>query len=585
MTHAEVTELNETKDNMRIQWDVAIPVDDGIVLRGDLFLPIEEGAYPVLMSYGPYAKGLPFQTGYPSSCNLLADNHPDVTAGSTNKYQNWEVVDPEKWVTHGYAILRVDSRGCGRSPGVVNHFSARETDDFYQAIEWAAQQPWSNGRIGLSGVSYYGMNQWLVASRQPPSLQAICIWEGASDFYRDASHHGGILSTFWQHWYDKQVKTVQYGVGDNGPRHPLTGLRVCGDETLTEDELAANRVDFGKDILDHPFIDDYHRERTPEWSKITVPLLSAGNWGGQGLHLRGNVEGFLQAASEQKWLELHGEEHWTSYYTDYGREIQLAFFDHFLKDRDNGWQDRPRVQLQLRQLDGTFQERFEQAWPIPRTNWLPMHLDGSSSTLIDTNPAEPHSVSFDPNGEGITFLSEPTTGPIEITGPVGANLRVSTTAQDCDLFLTLNVIDGDGNRVRFLGAIDPHAPATQGWLRLSHRSLDDERSTPYRPVHTHTAADPVAKDEQYDVAIELWPTSLLIPEGHRLALTVGGRDYLDDKLPSIKLGHFKNDMRGCGPFLHDDPTDRNSATFDGTTTLHFGPAINARLILPVIPSA
>ena len=267
-------------------------------------------------------------------------NHPDVAYGSTNKYQNWEVVDPEKWVPHGYACVRVDSRGTGRSPGFIDHFSPRETRDLYECIEWAARQTWSNGKIGLSGVSYYGINQWHVASLQPPHLEAMCIWEGAADWYRDMTHHGGILSTFWANWYDMQVKTVQYGLGERGPRNAVSGLWVCGDETLSDDELARNRCSFGDDILGHPLDDDYHRARSPQWDKVTVPFLSAANWGGQGLHPRGNFEGFMRAASQEKWLEAHGLEHWTHFYTDYGQLLQKAFFDCYLKGENNGWRER-----------------------------------------------------------------------------------------------------------------------------------------------------------------------------------------------------------------------------------------------------
>ena len=91
-------------------------MDDGLVLKADVFRPSKEGRYPVILTYGPYAKGLPFQTGYPSCWQRMEREHPDVTRGSSNKYQNWEVVDPEKWVPHDYVCVRVDSRGCGRSP-------------------------------------------------------------------------------------------------------------------------------------------------------------------------------------------------------------------------------------------------------------------------------------------------------------------------------------------------------------------------------------------------------------------------------------------------------------------------------------
>jgi len=160
----------EIRDGMRIEWDVPIPMDDGIVLRADIFRPVADGRYPILLTYGPYAKGLAFQDGYPSAWERMVTQHPDVAAGSSNKYQNWEVVDPEKWVRHDYICVRVDSRGCGCSPGYIDHFSPRETKDFYDCIEWAGVQPWSNGKVGLNGISYYGINQWHVATLQPPHL-------------------------------------------------------------------------------------------------------------------------------------------------------------------------------------------------------------------------------------------------------------------------------------------------------------------------------------------------------------------------------------------------------------------------------
>jgi len=208
----------------------------------------------------------------------------------------------------------------------------------------------------------------------------MCIWEGAADWYREMTHHRGILCTFWANWYDMQVKTVQYGLGERGPRSRLTGEAVCGPETLSADELEKNRCDLGNEIFAHPFDDDYHKTRSPIWSKVTVPFLSAGNWGGQGLHLRGNVEGFVRAASPHKWLELHGLEHWTQFYTDYGRVLQKRFFDYFLKGINNGWANEPRVRLQIRRLDG-FVERMEDEWPIARTRWTKLYLHPIDQTL------------------------------------------------------------------------------------------------------------------------------------------------------------------------------------------------------------
>ncbi len=218
-------QTTEIRDGMRIDWDAPIAMDDGLVLRADIYRPVENGRYPVIMSYGPYGKGLHFEDLYTDQWNRMVESHPDVTTGSTNKYQNWEVVDPEKWVPDGYVVVRIDSRGAGRSPGLLDLWSAREAKDFYDCIEWAAEQPWSNGRIGLNGISYYAMNQWQVAALQPPHLAAMCIWEGAADFYRDLSHHGGILCTFGRIWFPSQVMSVQHGRGTRGYRS-LVGVKL-----------------------------------------------------------------------------------------------------------------------------------------------------------------------------------------------------------------------------------------------------------------------------------------------------------------------------------------------------------------------
>ena len=568
----------DLRDGMRILWDVGIRVDDGNILRADVFLPELAGAFPVLISYGPYAKGLPFQVGYPTAWQALADGHPDVTAGSTSRYQNWEVVDPEKWTPHGYAVVRVDSRGCGRSPGYLDPFSARETTDFACCIDWAARQPWSTGKVGTSGVSYFGMNQWQVAAARPPGLSAMCVWEGASDFYRDASHHGGILSTFWEHWFDKQVKTVQHGLGERGPRNPVTGLLVCGDENLSDEQLAANRVDFGAEIAAHPFLDEYHRERTADCAAIEIPLLSAGNWGGAGLHLRGNIEGFLNAGSSAKWLELHGLEHWTTYYTDYGRELQLRFFDCFLKGTENGWLDRPPVTLQLRHLDGTFTERQQRAWPTPDSRWRPLYLDSASATLA-TAPGSRSSVQFDGASEGVTFMLPPSEEVTEIVGPMAASLWVSTSTNDADLFVTVRVFDENGREISFVGAVDPNAPASIGWLRLSHRELDEQASEPWRPVHPHQRAMPVTPGEVYHVDVEIWPTCVVLEPGYTIGVTISGRDYENTSLPPVTMSNFKNRMTGTGPFLHNDPTDRPPRITSGVTTIYCGAQTPSHLLL------
>jgi predicted acyl esterase len=567
---------------MSIDWDVPIKMDDGLILRADVFRPEKPGKYPVILSYGPYAKGLAFQEGYPSAWQKMIADHPDVPHGSSNLFQNWEVVDPEKWVPEGYICVRVDSRGCGRSPGFIDHFSPRETDDFYQCVEWSGIQPWSSGKVGLSGVSYFGINQWQVASKNPPHLAAMCIWEGAADWYRDMTHHGGILSTFWANWYDMQVKTVQYGLGERGPKSPATGALVCGDETLSESELAKNRCQFGDEILSHPLDDEYHRVRSAAWDKITVPFLSAGNWGGQGLHLRGNSESFIRAASKNKWLEMHGLEHWTHFYTDYGVALQKRFFAHFLKGEDNGWDKEQPVRLQIRHPKG-FVERQESSWPIERTVWQKMYLQENGQLKEANLSKTASSIAFAAQGDGLSFISEPLQQETEITGPLALKLLASSDTSDADIFAVLKAYTPDLREITFAGAIDPHTPIAQGWLRASHRELDEALSKPYRPYHKHQKRQMLKPGEKVELDIELWPTSIVLPAGYRLGISIRGKDYVFAEKTGLKLSNFKNELLGCGPFLHNEPRDRIPSLYSGNTTIHFDPNQPSYLVLPVIP--
>jgi uncharacterized protein len=579
---SSLEQRSETRDGMRIDWNVPIAMDDGLVLRADVFRPVIERRYPVILSYGPYAKGLAFQDGYPSAWQRMAERHPDVTAGSSNLYQSWEVVDPEKWVPHDYACVRVDSRGCGCSPGYIDHFSPRETKDFYDCIEWAVAQPWSSGKVGLNGISYYAINQWHVASLQPPHLAAMCIWEGAADWYRDMTHHGGILSTFWENWYDMQVKTVQYGAGERGKRSRVHGELVCGPEFLPDRELAKNRSDFGAEIFAHPLDDNYHKARSPNWSKVKTPMLSAANWGGQGLHPRGNFEGFFRAASRQKWLEAHGIEHWTHFYTDYGRNLQLRFFDYFLHGKKNGWDKQPPVRLQVRHID-RFVERCENEWPLKRTQWTKLYLDPAGRLAANKPANKKSALRFEAMGDGVTFLTAPLQRETEITGPSAVKLYVSSSTKDADIFAVLRVLSPDLKEVVFQGAIDPHTPIGQGWLRASHRQLDKKLSKPYRPYHTHGKKEPLKPGQVVVLDIEIWPTSIVVPAGYRIALALRGKDYVYPGGSGGRLSNFKNELTGCGPFLHDDPRDRPPQVFAGITGLHFGGAARPYLLLPVIP--
>ncbi len=568
---------------MRIDWDVPIEMDDGVVLRADVYRPDGDGPHPVLMTHGPYGKGLAFQEGYAGMWQVIEAKYPEILRGSSSRYQNWETVDPEKWVPDGYACVRVDSRGAGRSPGYLDPFSSRETRDYAACIEWAGTRPWSNGKVGLLGISYYAMNQWQVAALRPPHLTAICPWEGASDFYRDVSRHGGILHTFIAEWFPQQISSVQHGVGERGTVNPSTGELVAGPPTLSEGELAAARADMAAQIRARPLDDDWYRERSPDLGAITVPVLSAANWA-HALHTRGNFEGYARAGSAQKWLEVHGLEHYAEFYTDYGVTLQKRFFGHFLKGENTGWDRQAPVRLRVRQPGGGFLDRDEREWPIARTQWTKFHLDPGAGALSRSPVSGTQAAPFSATGEGLTLVTEPLTEQTEITGPAEAVLHVSSSTTDADVFVVLRVLDPEGRDVTFVSGLDPAGVVATGWLRASQRALDPGKSGPGRPWHTHDRTLPLTPGEPAELDIEIWPTSVIVPAGGRIAVTISGRDFQfpgDGPWPQV----YGLDMKGLGIFLHNDPADRPDQTFAGTTTLHTGPGQESCLLLPVIPPA
>ena len=573
---------SEIRDGMRIDWDMPIKMDDGLLLRADIFRPTHNKKCPVILSYGPYGKGLSFQEGYKTAWDIMERENPDVIRGSSNKYQNWEVVDPEKWVPDDYICIRIDSRGAGRSPGFMDHNNARETKDIHLCIEWAAKQSWCNGKVGMNGISYYASNQWRAAASKPKHLAAICVWEGWNDNYRESNRHGGIACSFRKNWLEMQIKTVQHGVGDRGKRSPITGETVCGPETLSPEELLKNVSDIWKIVLENEFISDWYKERSAKLDRVDIPLLSAANWGGQGLHTRGNFEGFVRSKSKQKWLEVHGGSHWAPFYTDYGVALQKRFFDHYLKGKKNGWKKTAPISLLVRSPGEKFVQRDEKEWPLKRTQWTTLHLNPQGMTFSQDPIKENAHVTYDMMGDGVTFAFPPQKQEVELTGPMALKLFISSTTVDADIFAVVRIYDKENKEVLFHGALDPKTPVAQGWLRASHRKLDKKKSLPYRPWHTHDQKQALVPGQVYELDVEIWPTCIVVPVGYRIALTIRGKDYEHDGAAAV-LSNMKNPMKGCGPFVHDDEVDRPPAIFGGKVTLHMGPKQKANLLLPVIP--
>lgn len=518
-----------------VERDVEIRLRDGATVVCDVFRPDAGERFGAIMTMGPYSKDIHFR-----DWSLDFDYAAMPERGP---YMHWETVNPEWWVPQGYAVVRVDMRGTGKSPGRVRRLSDDEARDFHDAVEWAAAQPWSNGRVAVMGISYFAMNAWRVAAQQPPHLACIVPWEGAVDTYRDAGRHGGIYSNhFNQHW------------ARNVRRHASAGVTVDPEGVPpAPPELYSDGA-----------------YNVPDLSRITVPVLSAGNWGGVGLHLRGNVEGFLGVGSAHKQLEIHSGNHIDPFYSLEGRLLQKRFLDQWLYDIDTGITREPPVKLAIRYGGDDYRWRYEREWPIARTQWTPYSLDAANGSLSRDPLAAAATASFNADVEAadaearVTFTTAPFAAETEFTGPAKLKLWISTSSDDADLFVIVRKLGVDGAEVRFPAQSGPPIPAAAGWLRASHRALDAERSTPYRPYHPHDALQKLRPGEVVPVEVEIWPTSIVFAPGERLVLEVAARDD-----------------PGLEPFLHTHPHDRVQS---GRVTVHTGGVHDSHLLLPRIPN-
>jgi len=559
---------------MALDKDVEIRLSDGAVLRADIYRPVPDGKYPVLMTYGPYGKDSHISQFMGDGWAKLKGRHPEMVANSTGQHMVFERPDPESWVPHGYALVQVDCRGAGRSPGKLDVNSPQEFKDFKEAIEWAGAQPWCNGKVGLLGISYYAAGQWMAASYRPKHLAAILPWAGTCDFYRDRTRHGGIFcSGFVGRWWQNSVLNNQHGKTDSTLTDFINGERSTGPASLTQEELKANRFDYIDNVRAHPLLDPWYQARSADLSKIEVPALVVSNWGALGLHLRGTIQGFVGIASREKWLKVQTGPYFATFFAPDSVALQRRFFDRYLKDMENGWEQEPRVDVVVRSPDDKVHRHVTSTtWPLQGTKFVKMHLDASGNTLEWKSPSAAATARYPALSEGATFTSAPLDRDMEIAGPLMAKLQVSCSKPDMDMMCTLLAFDPSGREINFATNFDP-IPISQGWLRVALRKLDAARTSNWQPVHSFDEPQPLKPGEVVEALVEVWPTAVFLPKGSRLALILSGQDYKGTGRPGSSNSGF---------FLHNDPVDRPLDKYDGEHTIHTGGGRECWIQLPVL---
>ena len=499
-------EIIPTPAGVVIEKDVMVAMPDGIRLACNVYRPEKPGKFPVILSMTPYGKdqtppvfnrdGSPLPSSYSPFVDRVYAHGADLGHMKISMLTPWEGPDPAFWVANDYVVIIADRRGDFKSEGKSpNPF--QQGDDIFHMIAWAATQGWSNGNIGMVGVSALASNQYYTASHQPapPQLKAIIPWEGQMDAYRDSAFWGGIPET---NFLKRDVKVAI--------------------EKMSPDEAArvwAAAID--------PVRNQNMLQGAAKVELVKVPALICASWTDKGLHTRGTFEVFRRIGSGDKWLYTHGGKKWERFYSEDGVAYQKKFFDYYLKGIKNGWQDTPRVRLEVRETRDDCAVRFENEFPLARTQYTKLYLNVRDSSLSAKgvkqgkavyNPTQGGDVSF-----GITFNEE-----TELTGYMKLKLWVSAAdADDMDLFIAVKKFDAQGNEVQFRGMNGFGGDmVAKGQMRVSQRELDDKLSTPWQPVQKFKGETKLKPGEIVPVEIALLPSSTLFHKGETLRLYVQG---------------------------------------------------------------
>lgn len=517
-----VPEYSRPTYTVQEETDVHIPMRDGVKLAADIFRPSSPGQkFPALLAVSAYPRQLQ------QSVLPLGHNEAGLT---------------EFWVPRGYAHVVVDVRGCNDSEGSYELMGPQEQRDLFDLVEWVAQQPWCNGNVGMTGCSYFGWSQLMAATQRPSHLKAIFAFDAAVDLYREVFFHGGIFSV---------ENTIAWFGG-------LRGEHLHGDRLKDPSGLLRHR----KCILgcEHPFDGPYYQERL-SWTRlerVQIPVYFACDWAFYMLHLRGAFEGWEGVEGVPKRMLIGPRPRPFRPMGAYHEEA-LRWYDQHLKGMDTRVMEGAPVRLYIPGLD---QWRGEHEWPLARTQWKDFFLAakaGEAARALADGPGTDGAISYDYDpsisdsllGEPrLIYRSERLDRDVEVTGPLALYLWASSSAPDTDWFVSFGDESPNG-QAREL---------TRGWLRASHRELDTHRSKPWRPFHPHLKANPLTPGENYEFAIELWPTSNLFKAGHRLRLELSSCD--DRSVP----GHHQ------------------SLAIPAKNCILEGRAHPSRLLLPVIPS-
>jgi predicted acyl esterase len=509
-------------------------MQDGIYLAATVYRPSAGPAVPVITTATPYGKDQFDQT------NNFRDAPEGSVPGGGGFYVGhlrfsdktpFEAPDPGFWVPNGYAIVIVDLPGWGGSQSNPTSTPGPEAR-WHDTMAWIAEQPWCTGAIGMSGVSALCATQWIAAKDPaPPALKAIVAWEGINES-GPGGGYGGIPETAFNEWMETVWQGPNVNPAGEGPE---------------------------------PYIRDWRFDT----SAISVPALICASFSDQELHTWDTFDAFTRIRSDNKWLYSHRRQKWGAYYGAAELQLQKRFLDRFLKDDTTAMDCVPRVRLEINEDRSNFKVIETADWPVEGTRYQNLFLDAATAALSRVELRHSDSVVINAGpvrapGDRAVF-DHIFTETTDVVGHMALTLYLEAEgSDDVDLFVGIEKLDRDGNELYFFSASGGNAngPVARGWLRASHRILDPQRSTPWRPVLARNDRRPLQPGQIVQADIAIMPSGTTFHPGETLRVVVQCWS---------EPGQFEG-----------GETRRWDTIGRGTCRIHAGGPHPSRLLIPVI---
>jgi hypothetical protein len=532
--------LSEPGFEMTTDEDVTVPMRDGVALLADVHRPVEPGRYPVLVAASPYPRQIQ-NLGAPAGF---------IEAGASDFF-----------VPRGYLHVIANCRGTDGSGGTWGFFDSQERRDMHNLIEWVAQQPWSNGNVGMIGISYFAGTQLEAAVERPPYLKAIMPVAGTFDLYESATHHGLMSSGFvppflftigltsgqtnklWRSKLLDAFRTLLLAPGIHKKFEMANGeAAISGLRVLLKLHHAPHPWDdlWRAIAVEHPFRDEWWEDRNllPLLYRVEVPVYMGCDWQNVPLHLPHTFTALGRLTNSKHVQVAMMGEHGLSWPWESLHIEALARFDHWLKEQDTGILEGPRFRYILPESDDGW--HTSEGWPIRETSYCSYVLgaDGSLSKdegeagsrtymnlgggLNRPRPSETDSPGF------LEWSTPPLTRDLDMIGPIELQLVATSTASDTAFIAVLQDVDENENAVNI----------TAGYLRAGLRAVNESESKPGAPTLACRTFEAVPFGQNVSYRVPLVPNARRFRAGHKIRLYLTTDDQIADSAALLEFRHI-----------------------------------------------